>query len=117
MAAAFVALLGVVVIARLADAASAPAPAAVVSMTARRFEYAPDTIVARVGVPLVLEITALDHDHGFSLPAFGVRADLKSGTTTRVEILPDKVGSFAFHCDVFCGDGHEGMTGTLQVVE
>jgi len=46
-----------------------------------------------------------------------VRADLKSGTTTRVEILPDKVGSFAFHCDVFCGDGHEGMTGTLQVVE
>jgi len=54
MAAALVALLGIVVVARLADAAIAPAPAAVVAMTARRFEYAPETIVAKVGVPLVL---------------------------------------------------------------
>ncbi|HEY2385554.1 MAG TPA: cupredoxin domain-containing protein [Candidatus Binatia bacterium] len=117
MAAALVALLGIVVIARLADAATAPAPATVVALTAQRFAYAPETIIAKVGVPLVLEITALDHDHGFNLPAFGVRADLKAGTTTRVEIVPDRIGSFAFHCDVFCGDGHEEMTGTLHVVE
>ena len=98
----------------------APTPAAaecVVRVTAKRFAYDPDTITATVGVPLVLEIFALDHDHGFDLPAFGVRADLVMGTTTRVEIVPDKVGVFAFHCDVFCGDGHEDMTGTLRVTE
>jgi cytochrome c oxidase subunit 2 len=32
-----------------------------------------------------------------------------------VRIVPDKAGTFAFHCDVFCGDGHEGMTGEIVV--
>lgn len=28
---------------------------------------------------------------------------------------PDKSGEFPFHCDVFCGSGHESMTGTVIV--
>ena len=31
------------------------------------------------------------------------------------EATPDKAGTFIFLCDVFCGDGHEGMNGTLVV--
>jgi heme/copper-type cytochrome/quinol oxidase subunit 2 len=34
---------------------------------------------------------------------------------TRVTLTPDKEGTYPFHCDVFCGDGHEDMTGTLVV--
>ena len=37
------------------------------------------------------------------------------GQETRVDLTPDKVGTFSFHCDVFCGDGHEDMEGTLIV--
>jgi cytochrome c oxidase subunit II len=33
----------------------------------------------------------------------------------RVTITPQKAGQFAFFCDVFCGDGHEEMGGTLIV--
>ena len=29
--------------------------------------------------------------------------------------MPDKTGKFTFSCDVFCGDGHEEMTGTIVV--
>jgi len=32
-----------------------------------------------------------------------------------VTITPDKPGTFVFFCDVFCGDGHEEMAGTLVV--
>jgi cytochrome c oxidase subunit II len=89
----------------------------VVRMTAKRFEYSPSTITVKKGVPVVLEITSLDRDHGFKLRAFGVRADVKPGTTTQVRFTPDKAGRFEFQCDVFCGTGHEDMAGELVVVE
>lgn len=47
----------------------------------------------------------------------GLRADLPPGKTARVQLTPDKTGSFAFHCDKFCGTGHENMTGVINVVE
>jgi len=100
-----------------AHPAAAAKPPQVVTLTARRFEYDPPVVTVKVGEPVVFEITALDHNHGFNLPAFGVRADLKQGKPTRVTFVPDRVGVFAFHCDVFCGEHHEDMTGTLQVVE
>jgi cytochrome c oxidase subunit II len=54
---------------------------------------------------------------GFNLPDFKTRADIVPGKTTRVRLVPDKAGSFVFLCDVFCGIGHEGMSGKLTVVE
>jgi cytochrome c oxidase subunit 2 len=89
----------------------------VIRMTAKRFEYSPSEITLKKGVPVVLEITALDRDHGFKIPGLGVRADLKSGEVTRVRIVPDHVGTFAFWCDVFCGDGHDDMSGQIVVVD
>lgn len=89
----------------------------VIRVTAKNFEFTPDTITVKKGEPVVLEITSLDRKHGFSLRAFGVRADVKPGETARVRFTPDKVGKFTFSCDVFCGEGHEDMNGTLVVTE
>jgi hypothetical protein len=30
-------------------------------------------------------------------------------------VRPERAGTFAFHCDVFCGDGHEEMSGRIVV--
>ena len=89
----------------------------VVHMTAKRFEYTPSEITLKKGVPVILEITALDRDHGFKIPDLGIRADLKAGEVTRVRIVPDRAGTFEFRCDVFCGDGHEDMAGEIIVVD
>ena len=97
-----------------------PAPAGVelvVHMTAKRFEYTPSEITLKKGVPVILEITALDRDHGFKVPDLGIRADLKTGEVTRVRIVPDRTGAFEFRCDVFCGDRHEDMAGEIVVVD
>jgi cytochrome c oxidase subunit 2 len=32
-----------------------------------------------------------------------------------LQLTPDKSGTFTFLCDVFCGTGHEEMSGTLIV--
>src|SRR5438128_11086113 len=102
---------------RFATAAVPAGAEQVVHMTAKRFEYTPNEITLKKGVPVILEITALDRDHGFKIPDLGVRADLKSGEVTRVRIVPDRVGTFAFRCDVFCGDRHEVMAGEIVVVD
>jgi cytochrome c oxidase subunit 2 len=102
---------------RFAMAAVPAGTEQVVHMTAKKFEYAPSEITLKKGVPVVLEITALDRDHGFKIPELGIRADLKSGQVTRVRIVPDRTGTFKFRCDVFCGSGHEDMSGELVVVD
>ena len=102
---------------RFATAAVPAGAEQVVHMTAKRFEYTPSEIKLKKGVPVILEITAVDRDHGFKIPEFGIRADLKSGEVTRVRIVPDHTGRFVFRCDVFCGSGHEDMAGEIVVVD
>src|SRR5258708_26483242 len=89
----------------------------VIHITAKKFEFSPDSITLKKGEPVVLEVSSEDRKHGFSLRAFGVRSDVWPGKATRIRFTPDKTGKFTFSCDVFCGDGHEDMTGTVVVNE
>jgi len=88
----------------------------VVRIAARKFVYLPQEVTLKKGVPVVLEFTAEDVVMGFSAPDFNVRADIIPGRTARVRFTPDKLGEFPYLCDIFCGDGHESMTGHLRVV-
>ena len=88
-----------------------------IHITAKKFEFTPGEITAKKGEPLVLEIKSEDVNHGFSLPDFGVRGEVKPGSVLRLSFTPDKTGQFTFTCDVFCGSGHEDMSGTLTVTE
>jgi cytochrome c oxidase subunit 2 len=97
-------------IARLA--AGSPAE---IRISAKKFEYHPAKVTAKLGHPVVLVLTSEDRIHGFKMPDFGLRTDIVPGQETRVALTPDKPGSFTFFCDVFCGDGHEDMEGRLLV--
>ena len=87
----------------------------VIKVVARRFTYSPNVITLKKGVPVVLELTTADVLMGFDAPDFNARADIVPGQTTKLRLVPDKVGTFTFLCDIFCGDGHEDMSGTLIV--
>ena len=88
-----------------------------IHITAKNFKFTPDTITLKKGEPVVLVISSQDRKHGFSLRALGIRADVNPGGTARIRFTPNKAGKFTFSCDVFCGDGHEDMTGTMVVTE
>ena len=89
----------------------------VVHLTAKKFEYDPSEITVTKGKPVVIEIVSLDRKHGFAIPRLKVRTDVKPGQKNVVRFTPHDVGRFNFHCDLFCGSGHEGMGGTLVVTE
>ncbi len=97
---------------------AADQPEQVIKITAKKFEYNPNVITIKKGVPVVLEFTSLDRMHGFTVPDLdNIRATIEPGKTTRLRIVVPKAGTYEFHCDIFCGEGHEGMTGKIIVVE
>ena len=86
-----------------------------VRIGAKKFEFHPNKVTAKLGQPVVLVLTSEDRIHGFKMPELGIRTDIVPGQETRLALTPQKAGSFTFFCDVFCGDGHEDMDGTLIV--
>ncbi|HKA43011.1 MAG TPA: cupredoxin domain-containing protein [Burkholderiales bacterium] len=87
----------------------------IIRITARKFEYEPSAIELRKDEPVLLELVSADVTMGFNVPAFKVRTDIVPGQVARVRLKPDQAGTFDFYCDVFCGDFHEDMSGTIRV--
>ncbi len=100
-------------------AAGAPAEPAVrvIDVVARKFEFVPGEIHVRRGEPVELHLTAPEVPMGFHLYDFRLRVDVAPGRVAVLRLRPDKVGTFIFACDVFCGSGHEDMSGSLIVSE
>jgi len=87
----------------------------VVKIRAKRFTYTPSTVNLKKGQPVTFEMTTEDIVMGLNIPDFNVRSDIVPGKTMKMTFTPDKTGTFTFLCDIFCGDGHETMSGTLVV--
>jgi cytochrome c oxidase subunit 2 len=87
----------------------------IIEVVAKKFDFTPGEIHLKKNMPVLLELSAVDAVMGFNAPDFGVRSDIMPGMTSRVRFTPDKVGEFPFHCDIFCGSGHETMTGVIIV--
>ena len=85
------------------------------SMTARNWEFEPNTITVQQGDTVKLHITSVDVPHGFKLAEFGVSEKLEPNQPVDVEFVADKKGTYTFSCNVFCGEGHKTMKGQLIV--
>jgi cytochrome c oxidase subunit II len=87
----------------------------VIRISAKKFDYTPNQIKLKKGVPVILELTTEDIVMGFKIPDLNTRADILPGKVARVRIVPTKAGTLAFLCDIFCGSGHEDMAGAFIV--
>lgn len=91
------------------------APPRVIKVHARRFIFTPDHITLAPHENVVFEVTAQDTMMGFSIPQFGVRADVPPGAVVKVAATAGDAGTVPFLCDIFCGSGHESMNGVIVV--
>lgn len=92
--------------------------------------FVPNSLVVHAGDTVKITVINADSmDHGFQLDAFNVNVHLDPGTenSTTGEVTPwvtptpitfvaSQTGTFVFKCNVVCGDGHDYMTGTLEVL-
>ncbi|SRR5258708_10750033 len=87
----------------------------VIRILAKKFEFTPSEITLEKRVPVVLELTSDDVTMGFCAPDFKADVEIVPGQVVRLRLVPDRVGTFDFICDVFCGEGHEDMAGKIHV--
>lgn len=106
---------GALALASVAALAATKPKERVINVVAKKFEFVPGTICVKRGETVVLHFSAPEVPMGFNLPDFKVRTDIMPGTVAKLQLTADKAGSFTFLCDVFCGKGHEEMSGTLVV--
>ena len=87
----------------------------VIPIHARRFVFTPSRIALAPHESVLFELTAEDTLMGFSIPQFGVRADVPPGTVVKLAAAAGDAGTVPFLCDIFCGSGHETMNGVIVV--
>ena len=87
----------------------------VIKVIAKKFVFVPEELHVKRGETVTLQFTAPEVPMGFNLADFNLRTDIVPGKTASLQFTPDKSGTFTFLCDVFCGSGHEDMSGTLIV--
>jgi len=89
----------------------------VIKISAKKFEFTPNEITLKKGVPVVLQLTSEDRKHGFAIDGMNLRSDIEPDKVTELKIDPEKPGKYDFYCDIFCGSGHEGMNGKITVTD
>lgn len=89
----------------------------IISLWQEKGQATKPVITVFKGDHVVLKLRSADVTHGFSLKAFGiyVAKGIQPGKTVYVSFKADKTGTFLFTCNVFCGDVHRHMEGTLVV--
>ena len=89
----------------------------VVQLTAEKFKFTPERIIVKKGEKVRLELTSKDVTHGIAIEAYDIDEEIDPDQTSTVEFTANEAGQFGFHCSVYCGEGHEDMTGMLIVLK
>jgi cytochrome c oxidase subunit II len=108
--------VGVAAVARRAQSPGDAKQTKEIQMTAKKYDFSPNTVEVSAGTKIIFKITAEDREHGFEIA--GTKngcVKIKKGETATVEYLAEKPGTVEFKCCVFCGMGHGGMKGKIVV--
>lgn len=73
-------------------------------------------VVVPVGKTIVMQVTAADVIHSWTVPAFGVKQDGVPGRLAELWFKAEKEGIFFGQCSELCGKDHAYMPITVEVV-
>ena len=87
----------------------------ITEITAKRFEFTPNTITLEHGEPVILRVTSADVTHGFFSRQLKIDELIEPGKTVDVKLTPQTIGTCTLICDHFCGQGHANMKMSIVV--
>jgi cytochrome c oxidase subunit 2 len=98
------------------DPATVSAPRTI-EVVARKYAFEPDRIEVTEGDRVRLVVRSVDSVHGLQIKRFGVNKHVpRGGEPVTIDFTASRAGTFEILCSEFCGDGHDGMKGTLVVL-
>ena len=68
-----------------------------------------DTLYVEIDVPVKLNLTSVDVNHSFYIPAFRLKQDVIDGSIKPLNFTPRKIGSYNIACAEYCGLNHSQM--------
>ena len=68
-----------------------------------------DTLYVEIDVPVKLNLTSVDVNHSFYVPAFRLKQDVIDGSVKPLNFIPRKIGSYNVACAEYCGLNHSQM--------
>lgn len=85
--------------------------------TQDEYLLATDTaVVVPVGKVVVMDVTAADVIHSWTIPSFGVKQDAVPGRIAQLWFQADREGVYFGQCSELCGKDHAYMPITVKVV-
>jgi len=82
-----------------------------------QYLLATDTaVVVPVGATVVMQVTAADVIHSWTIPAFGVKQDAVPGRLAQLWFAAEQEGVYFGQCSELCGKDHAYMPITVKVV-
>jgi cytochrome c oxidase subunit 2 len=95
--------------------AGAPPQERQITISARRYEFAPGAVRVNRGDTVTINLESVDVVHGLYLDGYGLSTVAEPGQPGRVRFVADRAGSFHFRCAVPCGNLHPFMIGKMVV--
>jgi cytochrome c oxidase subunit 2 len=74
------------------------------------------SVVVPVGATVVMQVTAADVIHSWTIPAFGVKQDAVPGRLAELWFAAEREGIYFGQCSELCGKDHAYMPITVKVV-
>ncbi len=87
----------------------------VIEISAKRYEFTPNTITLKKGETIKLRLHSEDVTHGFFSRQLKIDETVEPGKTAEITLTPQAAGTFKTICDHFCGTGHGNMAMTIVV--
>lgn len=75
-----------------------------------------DTLYVPMNTSIHLEMSSVDVNHAFFIPAFRIKEDVIHGKVTNLYFKPEKLGVYDVACAEYCGLKHSMMYTAVKVV-
>ena len=82
----------------------------------QQYSFTPQCITVPTDTPIIMRVTSADAVHGFLIQDTNVNVMLVPGYISTIATRFATAGDHTMPCHEFCGIGHEGMWGQIQVI-
>ena len=84
------------------------------AVKAENDKFSPDTVIVNQWDTVVISLTAVDDDYGFTMPDYGFNAKILKGTTQKIQFQAYMDGKFIYYCES-CGGPSDGPVGYIII--
>lgn len=88
----------------------------IITLNAYNWGFTPTEIKVKQGEVITLKIKSTSGVHGIGIKELGLSSGtIAEGEEKSITFTADKVGTFDFYCNIYCGRGHKEMKGKIIV--